>query len=124
MEALGKDQDEDFVRADLDFTARLGGANPKSYQIFYHRQALLENVSMEHFGKLELDYTAEVLTADSKNYHAWTLRQWVVTKMNTEQTWAEELDFGECYFSFMGITICDQSCNNLSVVIRHFGTCV
>ena len=100
IEALGKDQDEAFIRGDLQFAARMGGANPKSYQLWYHRQALLEKISIEHFGTSELEYIAEVLEADSKNYHAWSLRQWVVLQLskNSEDAWQKELDFGELWF--------------------------
>ena len=86
-----------YVPADLQLAASLGGDNPKNYQIWYHRRALLEMVlQFSHNNNnetsatnndndfvtqlitAELDYISAVLREDGKNYHAWTHRQWCV----------------------------------------------
>jgi protein farnesyltransferase/geranylgeranyltransferase type-1 subunit alpha len=71
--------------------ASLGGDNPKNYQIWYRRRALLE-MHLEHANESlqqdvwesELDYIAEVLEEDSKNYYAWSHRQWILKTANEE----------------------------------------
>jgi protein farnesyltransferase/geranylgeranyltransferase type-1 subunit alpha len=95
----------------------LGGDNPKNYQIWYHRRALLEkhaahaqqqqqqqqNISLRDIGTAELDYIATVLQADGKNYHAWSHRQWVVNKImatnnsdndeDDDNVWRSEMEY-------------------------------
>jgi protein farnesyltransferase/geranylgeranyltransferase type-1 subunit alpha len=95
------------LNTELLWTATLGGDNPKNYQIWYHRRALLEHyaaayssssnqeeedkhkehkehyhhdhwISITDIGTSELDYIGTVLHVDGKNYHAWSHRQWVV----------------------------------------------
>jgi protein farnesyltransferase/geranylgeranyltransferase type-1 subunit alpha len=90
--------DPTLVELDLEFAAQLGGANPKNYQVWYHRRALLESMLLQQNGvqkngtddetsskddndvnnnslsvsdmvKKELSYIASVLKADAKNYH-------------------------------------------------------
>ena len=70
--------DLEKIENDLDFTAQIGGNNPKNYQIWYHRRNLLEyafsnikNESLELVRK-ELDYVAGVFEVDGKNYHVST----------------------------------------------------
>jgi protein farnesyltransferase/geranylgeranyltransferase type-1 subunit alpha len=81
----------------LDLAANLGGDNPKNYQIWYHRRALLESFPgslQQVFLESELSYIAQVLEEDSKNYHAWSHRQWIVKTVNDEQVWVKEIEFG------------------------------
>lgn len=90
---------------------KVGGDNPKNYQIWYHRRALLEvlctlvteraakeislsslsspptttlspSFVMQAYYQKELDYSQTVIQADSKNYHAWSHRQWVVQQLS------------------------------------------
>ena len=68
--------------------SKLGGSNPKNYQVWYHRRSLLEQSfsdmksdsdsdtgtdteggSVLELVNEELEYIAGVLTEDSKNYH-------------------------------------------------------
>ena len=45
--------------------------NPKNYQIWYHRRAIVE----EHGDAAgELEFCAKVFATDAKNYHAWAHR--------------------------------------------------
>ena len=85
-----------MYRQELEYTASLGGSNPKNYQIWYHRRSLLEsllsmeqqNNSMggelltawlqEELAREEFAYMDSVVRADGKNYHAWSHRQWLV----------------------------------------------
>jgi protein farnesyltransferase/geranylgeranyltransferase type-1 subunit alpha len=99
--------DDVTLERDFQLASRLGGRNPKNYQIWYHRRALLEpilmtaNTGTNHnnthvMDKLakELSYVATVLQKDGKNYHAWSHRQWLVRSANTDALWEEEKEFG------------------------------
>ena len=96
MQSMGIVSDKSRIKADLDLAATLGGDNPKNYQIWYHRRALLEEHGIRDFLDSELSYIAEVLDEDSKNYHAWSHRQWIIQTADDEQVWLKELDFGTC----------------------------
>ena len=81
--------DSERIEKDLDFADKLGGTNPKNYQLWYHRRALLEcrfkagssngsDSSGDHaevtnevleVAKKELEYVDKILGDDSKNYH-------------------------------------------------------
>lgn len=87
-----------LVRTDLALTSKLGGTNPKNYQIWYHRQSLLEGlVKNDELGVRcandELKYTAGVFEEDAKNYHAWSHRQWIVLAVNNPSIWESELTY-------------------------------
>jgi len=92
----------------------MGGSNPKNYQIWYHRRALLEPTllaSSNHssssssssneqeekrrcVAREELSYISNVLEEDGKNYHAWSQRQWVMRCFSSvEHLWKDEMDF-------------------------------
>lgn len=45
--------------------------NPKNYQIWYHRRAIVEKLNDP---SRELAFTATVFQVDAKNYHAWAYR--------------------------------------------------
>jgi Protein prenyltransferase alpha subunit repeat len=87
------------VEYELQLASRLGGANPKTYQIWYHRRAIVEHLhelastkpddSDDNDGALlllllkarinaELEYLRTVVRADGKNYHAWSYRQFLL----------------------------------------------
>jgi len=88
----------DRVKVDLDFASKLGGKNPKNYQIWYHRQSLLEGLVKNDEEGLrcaddELKYTDGVFKEDAKNYHAWSHRQWVVLTANNPTIWDLELKY-------------------------------
>jgi len=86
--------DAKLVETDLEMAANLGGPNPKNYQVWYHRRALMEpflqSLSTETYIlphdltrattliNSELGYIQSVLTVDAKNYHAWSNRQWLL----------------------------------------------
>lgn len=51
----------------------------KSYQIWHHRQVLVDNLNDPVD---EMETINVVLEMDSKNYHAWAYRQWLMTRFN------------------------------------------
>mmetsp|Transcript_8839 Transcript_8839/g.13688 ORF Transcript_8839/g.13688 Transcript_8839/m.13688 type:complete len:366 (-) Transcript_8839:33-1130(-) len=101
------DDDDDDARAtidvkriddDLEFAAKLGGTNPKNYQLWYHRRALLEihfrgEETMIQVAQKELDYVDMILDDDNKNYHAWSHRQWIIRTINQPELWSAEIDY-------------------------------
>ncbi|EJK60952.1 hypothetical protein THAOC_18627 [Thalassiosira oceanica] len=90
--------DSERIESDLQFADALGGSNPKNYQIWYHRRALLEfrfktvkpDMDVLSIATKELDYVDRVLCDDSKNYHAWSHRQWILRTINNPQLWTDE----------------------------------
>jgi protein farnesyltransferase/geranylgeranyltransferase type-1 subunit alpha len=61
---------------ELDFIDGIAEENPKNYQIFHHRQRIVEEMSKR--GKVnferELDFTKQLISEDQKNYHVWSYR--------------------------------------------------
>ena len=82
LEALGAD-----LRRELEFISAMAEDNPKNYQIWYHRHAIVERLGDP---SAELAFVAQILAEDSKNYHAWSHRQWVT---KAHGLWSCELDF-------------------------------
>lgn len=86
--------DHTLVERELEFTSKLGGINPKNYQIWYHRRSLLECICISEpesiFIQNELSYMATVLDEDGKNYHAWSNRQWLIATINKKSLWEDE----------------------------------
>jgi len=74
-------------KEEMEWVKGIAAENPKNYQIWYHRRALVEK---SRDPSLELDFIAHILTDDAKNYHAWAHRQWVLKEFNL---WEGELDF-------------------------------
>lgn len=66
LRALNADLSEE-----LDFMDEFASENPKNYQIWHHRRAIVE---MMGDGSRELKFTQEVFEEDAKNYHAWAHR--------------------------------------------------
>ena len=59
------------LRLELEYIDTYADENPKNYQIWHHRRAIV--------GKLgdaskELEFCGTVLQEDNKNYHAWAYR--------------------------------------------------
>jgi len=84
LTAIGAD-----LRKELDYVSELGRENPKNYQIWHHRQSVIERLQD---ASQELAYCAEQIEEDSKNYHAWGYRQWILKTFNL---WANELAYVE-----------------------------
>eukprot|EP00981_Chlorochromonas_danica_P012655 scaffold5245_cov183-Ochromonas_danica.AAC.6 len=77
------------LEAELDFMDSFAEENPKNYQIWYHRRAIVEMLGN---ASRELAFCQDVFEVDAKNYHAWAHRQWVLL---TYGLWEGELDFVE-----------------------------
>lgn len=66
LEALGTD-----LTHDLELAAELLADHPKTYQLWYHREALVRKLNKP---LNELEFCAQAVEEDSKNYHAWAYR--------------------------------------------------
>ncbi|KAJ3191951.1 Methyltransferase-like protein 7B [Irineochytrium annulatum] len=70
---------------ELDFIQEMADQHPKSYQIWHHRQIVVDKLGDS---SKELAFVNEMIGQDSKNYHCWSYRQWLVTRF---QLWHSEL---------------------------------
>lgn len=61
---------------ELDFIDGIAEENPKNYQVFHHRQKIVEEMSKRGTANFEreLDFTKQMIEADHKNYHVWSYR--------------------------------------------------
>jgi len=82
LRALNSDLEPELV-----YISKIGGKNPKNYQIWHHRMMIVQQLNDP---SRELDFTAEMVKLDEKNYHAWAHRQWVVS---TFSLWDGELAY-------------------------------
>lgn len=67
---------------------KLALKNLKNYQIWHHRQTIVERLN-SYEG--ETKFIDAMLEKDAKNYHVWSYRQWLVKRFNLYNK--EELDF-------------------------------
>ncbi|KAJ8326114.1 hypothetical protein BDV3_006199 [Batrachochytrium dendrobatidis] len=77
------------IDEELAFTEGLAADNPKSYQIWHHRQAIADK---DHQPQREIDFINRMLEIDSKNYHAWSYRQHVVSQHKLWKLELKEID--------------------------------
>ena len=98
------------LSTELDYMDKFMEENPKNYQIWYHRRAIVELSAQTD---RELPYCNSVLSVDPKNYHAWGHRQWVVGKFG--------LFDGELEFTSQLIEsdVCNNSAWNYRWFIIH-----
>lgn len=68
---------EDFLNQELDWVDEVTLNNPKNYQIWSYKQALLQNHPSPSF-KRELPILQLMINDDTKNYHVWSFRKWCV----------------------------------------------
>ncbi|KAK9455798.1 hypothetical protein V1511DRAFT_498729 [Dipodascopsis uninucleata] len=66
-------------KTELKWAALISRRFPKNYQIWNHRQAIVETYKLTEY---ELPFIEEMLEEDSKNYHVWSYRQWIVKTFN------------------------------------------
>ena len=59
------------LREELDFMDTFADDNPKNYQVWYHRRAIVERLGDPYN---ELEFCQKVFMIDAKNYHAWAHR--------------------------------------------------
>ncbi|KAI9219330.1 prenyltransferase alpha subunit repeat protein [Blastocladiella britannica] len=74
------------LRVELRFVSDLILDSPKNYQLWQHREFIVERLND---GTDELKFVDTIFESDPKNYHAWYYRQWVVIRFSL---WDTELD--------------------------------
>ncbi|SCU95716.1 LAMI_0F03444g1_1 [Lachancea mirantina] len=92
VKALYGDSGDQLDR-ELDWLDEFTLANPKNYQIWSYRQAVLK-VHPKPIFRRELPILAAMLDEDSKNYHVWSYRRWCVQffgVLDEELTFADAL---------------------------------
>ena len=89
--ALADEGDAKVLEDELEYSSDVAASNPKNYQIWYHRRALVEKVGGA-LARPELTFISDQLVGDAKNYHAWSHRLWV---LKTYDCWDRELQFIE-----------------------------
>ncbi|KAI9246596.1 hypothetical protein BY458DRAFT_446694 [Sporodiniella umbellata] len=75
------------LNAELEFIDMIAGDQAKNYQVWHHRQVIVDKLGA---GDQELGFINTILETDSKNYHGWSYRQWVVKRFDL---WKDELAF-------------------------------
>ncbi|QLL34166.1 hypothetical protein HG536_0G00230 [Torulaspora globosa] len=88
------EQEEDAARLlneELDWVDETTLNNPKNYQIWSYKQALLERHPAPNF-KRELPVLELMINDDTKNYHVWSFRKWCVLFF---QDFSQELSYSD-----------------------------
>jgi len=79
------------VDKELDWVNEVALDNEKNYQIWHHRQILVNHLyssissdpaALQKLAESELSFMTLMFNADSKNYHVWSYRQYLVRKLN------------------------------------------
>ncbi len=78
------------VDAELAWVNAVALENQKNYQIWHHRQVLIDHLfpsiasaeEKKALAKSEREFMTKMFDEDSKNYHVWSYRQYLVRKMD------------------------------------------
>jgi protein farnesyltransferase/geranylgeranyltransferase type-1 subunit alpha len=79
------------IPAELTWLNDIALDNQKNYQIWHHRQLLIDNLyptiendkqKMKELADSEIDFMMQMFSEDSKNYHVWSYRQYFVRKLD------------------------------------------
>ncbi len=76
---------------ELDFIRQVTKENPKNYQLWQHRQLILQRLSAPEIAEADLEETKVVLGEDAKNIHCWQYRQWLIEFFQLDRS--SELQF-------------------------------
>ena len=66
------------LTGELDFIRQVTSESPKNYQLWQHRQLILQRLSAPELAEADLEETKEILRDDAKNIHCWQYRQWLI----------------------------------------------
>ncbi|CAG8950631.1 hypothetical protein HYFRA_00002840 [Hymenoscyphus fraxineus] len=76
------------VHEELEWVNEIALENQKNYQIWHHRQLLIDHLfssldpaQIQELATKERTFMTEMFDADAKNYHVWSYRQYLVRKM-------------------------------------------
>jgi protein farnesyltransferase/geranylgeranyltransferase type-1 subunit alpha len=77
--------------AELDWVNEVALENQKNYQIWHHRQLLIDSIystissdrsKILGLARSEIAFLTQMFDRDSKNYHVWSYRQYLVRKLS------------------------------------------
>lgn len=83
-----------WLNRELDWLDEFTLSNPKNYQIWSYRQALIANLHPQPALARELPITQLMVDDDSKNYHVWAHRKWACAHF---ADWSHERRFALTY---------------------------
>ncbi|KAH6672937.1 farnesyltransferas-like protein [Halenospora varia] len=78
------------ISDELQWVNEVALENQKNYQIWHHRQLLIDHLypsisspaDLKAVEESERGFMTQMFNQDSKNYHVWSYRQWFVRKFN------------------------------------------
>jgi protein farnesyltransferase/geranylgeranyltransferase type-1 subunit alpha len=79
------------ITAELAWVNDVALEHQKNYQIWHHRQILIDNLyssissdpaSLQALAESEREFMTQMFDEDSKNYHVWSYRQYLVRKLD------------------------------------------
>ena len=86
---------------ELEFIRALTIEAPKNYQLWQHRQIIVERMASVEVAAMDLEATKFQLSLDNKNIHCWQYRQWLLRHFNLpfemELEYTEELLKSDVY---------------------------
>lgn len=74
-------KDRSLLENELDFIKEFTLETPKNYQLWQHRQIIVERIDNPEVFLKDLEDTKVQLSLDAKNIHCWQYRQWIVSKV-------------------------------------------
>ncbi|POS85316.1 hypothetical protein EPUL_003038 [Erysiphe pulchra] len=83
------------IAAELDWLNEIALQNQKNYQIWHHRQLLIDHLypsiandstAIDELTFSETEFMQKMFDEDSKNYHVWSYRQYLVRKLKLFNT--------------------------------------
>lgn len=66
------------LEEELEFIRVFTLETPKNYQLWQHRQVIVERLGIKEIAAFDLEVTKVQLSLDSKNIHCWQYRQWLL----------------------------------------------
>lgn len=70
------------LEEELEFIRAFTIETPKNYQLWQHRQIIMERIGSTEKAAEDLEATKVQLGLDAKNIHCWQYRQWLVRHYN------------------------------------------
>ena len=79
------------IRDELVWLNDVALDNQKNYQIWHHRQLLIDNIypsiksdlaALKELAESEVDFMTQMFNEDAKNYHVWSYRQYFVRRLD------------------------------------------
>lgn len=86
---------------ELEFIKTFTLEAPKNYQLWQHRQVIVQHMKSSEVAANDLETTKIQLSSDAKNIHCWQYRQWLIRHFNlstkSEMVYTEKLFSEDIY---------------------------